>query len=250
MAQAKFIHSSAAWHQTAFTSLARIQPVERPSNALVEGQCSTSYRSGVEFSEATRLNSLHGGRRKDCCFSTLDRPFVEDLHWSGGRSERYQSTWNGKHRMQGLGLASETGSLANLGLRTNRTRRHFAEGPSLGFVEIGLRSGGLKFKPLRTSSKRGQVSIRSSSATVDRPQFLEQPNGRSAIDEDDFNLSLTSFNILAPIYFRKEEGKRESEQKDLWWERNQKIVAMLEEKHSSIICLQVSLLFCRSFHIY
>jgi hypothetical protein len=55
----------------------------------------------------------------------------------------------------------------------------------------------------------------------------------------DSSVSCTTFNILAPVYKRMDsESCRESQFRDDWQKRNQKILDMLLEKRSSIICLQ------------
>ncbi|MCO5559760.1 hypothetical protein L7F22_013363 [Adiantum nelumboides] len=52
-------------------------------------------------------------------------------------------------------------------------------------------------------------------------------------------VSITTFNILAPIYKRiGNEGCRESQYHDAWFKRNVDIIDMLLLKGSSIICLQ------------
>lgn len=68
-------------------------------------------------------------------------------------------------------------------------------------------------------------------------------DGKATDDEDvnscDSSVSCTTFNILAPIYKRIDsEGCRESQFRDCWRKRNEKILDMLLEKRSSIICLQ------------
>lgn len=53
-------------------------------------------------------------------------------------------------------------------------------------------------------------------------------------------ISVTTFNILAPIYKRVSgEGLRESADEARWKKRNEEIVELLLAKGSSIICLQV-----------
>ncbi|KAI5075199.1 hypothetical protein GOP47_0009275 [Adiantum capillus-veneris] len=52
-------------------------------------------------------------------------------------------------------------------------------------------------------------------------------------------VSITTFNILAPIYKRiGNEDCRESQYHDAWFKRNAEIINMLTLKRSSIICLQ------------
>ncbi|EFJ07311.1 hypothetical protein SELMODRAFT_133830 [Selaginella moellendorffii] len=53
-------------------------------------------------------------------------------------------------------------------------------------------------------------------------------------------LSCTTFNIHAPIYRRlgHDEESRESESRELWLSRNQKILDLLLQKNSSVVCLQ------------
>ncbi|EFJ27485.1 hypothetical protein SELMODRAFT_63669, partial [Selaginella moellendorffii] len=53
-------------------------------------------------------------------------------------------------------------------------------------------------------------------------------------------LSCTTFNIHAPIYRRlgHDEESRESGSRDLWLSRNQKILDLLLQKNSSVVCLQ------------
>ncbi|KAH7299390.1 hypothetical protein KP509_24G009100 [Ceratopteris richardii] len=54
------------------------------------------------------------------------------------------------------------------------------------------------------------------------------------------SLSITTFNILAPIYKRigPDENCRESDYHDAWYKRNLDIIRMLLSNDSSIICLQ------------
>ena len=53
-------------------------------------------------------------------------------------------------------------------------------------------------------------------------------------------LSLTTLNVLAPIYKRIDsDGTRESEFADRFMARNQRILDLLLSRGSSVICLQV-----------
>lgn len=67
------------------------------------------------------------------------------------------------------------------------------------------------------------------------------PSGREdALEAGTDFISVTTFNILAPIYKRVSgDGERESADEARWKKRNQEIVELLLTKRSSIICLQV-----------
>eukprot|EP00244_Chara_vulgaris_P002099 TRINITY_DN1355_c0_g2_i2.p1 TRINITY_DN1355_c0_g2~~TRINITY_DN1355_c0_g2_i2.p1 ORF type:complete len:673 (-),score=149.09 TRINITY_DN1355_c0_g2_i2:84-1973(-) len=67
----------------------------------------------------------------------------------------------------------------------------------------------------------------------------KQGSEASSSSPEDVYLSCTTFNVLAPIYKRiNAEGMRESQDRESWIARNQKIIDMLLKKNSSIICLQ------------
>ncbi|XP_078441712.1 calcium-binding endonuclease/exonuclease/phosphatase family isoform X2 [Wolffia australiana] len=58
---------------------------------------------------------------------------------------------------------------------------------------------------------------------------------------DDYSVSCTTFNILAPIYKRldkEDQSQRESQYKTYWLSRNKRILDRLLAEKSSIICLQ------------
>ncbi|CAI5515875.1 unnamed protein product [Closterium sp. Naga37s-1] len=63
--------------------------------------------------------------------------------------------------------------------------------------------------------------------------------GSSRAQSASSTLSLTTFNILAPIYKRLGgEGERESACEHLWRDRNRRIVDLLLSLQSSVVCLQ------------
>lgn len=66
------------------------------------------------------------------------------------------------------------------------------------------------------------------------------------------SISCTTFNILAPIYKRVNgEGFRESEFRESWLSRNQRILDLLLLSNSSILCLQEFWLGCEELtHLY
>ncbi|KAI5083846.1 hypothetical protein GOP47_0000015 [Adiantum capillus-veneris] len=75
------------------------------------------------------------------------------------------------------------------------------------------------------------ISYNSDTSSVNDDSSLVAPSESS--------ISCTTFNILAPIYKRVNgEGCRESEIRDSWLARNQKIIDLLLLSNSSIICLQ------------
>ncbi|KAL2623354.1 hypothetical protein R1flu_003559 [Riccia fluitans] len=71
-------------------------------------------------------------------------------------------------------------------------------------------------------------------------EFKEQDSRSICLSGDETILSCTTLNILAPIYKRlNEEGTHfESNCRDSWLRRNERILEMLVKEKSSIICLQ------------
>lgn len=213
MAQASFARASALGNLPGFRS------TESPQCSASHG---SSLHSTIEFSKSTRLksNSKQPWIDSESCCGAQNKPFSGQL-LQAQFSQRYQTAWDGKDREN----SPDFGRFNRLGLYSSR---RVAENPTFGARIVNS----LNQKAPKTEKVRGPVPPRFSNGT-------QSFGGCSPVDEDEFTLSLTSFNILAPIYYRKWEGKRESEEREAWWERNKKIVDMLEEKHSSIICLQV-----------
>lgn len=74
-----------------------------------------------------------------------------------------------------------------------------------------------------------------SSVAADTLVFRDETSSVAA----DASISCTTFNILAPIYKRiNGEGCRESQFRESWLSRNQRILDLLLLNNSSIICLQ------------
>lgn len=87
------------------------------------------------------------------------------------------------------------------------------------------------------SSKRSKSNKVLSSLCFPSEGFSTLPASPSPCMET--SVSITTFNILAPIYKRiGHEGCRESQYHDAWFKRNEDIIALLLLKGSSIICLQ------------
>ncbi|CAM8994331.1 unnamed protein product [Rhodiola kirilowii] len=87
-------------------------------------------------------------------------------------------------------------------------------------------------------SRSVTVSSKMMSSAVDfeSARFLRTDAGK-----DPSSISCTTFNILAPIYKRldcKNQTVRESHYREVWLDRNQKILDLLLKERSLIICLQ------------
>ena len=228
MAQATFAAAQPLGQLSGLTGYRSQKIVETPrsSDAIATGYGLNGAHPSVA-SKSTRWKSKGlGGSRDGCSFPEVDySPYMRKLSQVKGVSRRFQATWKEEHDENGPQL----GSSGRAGLYMSRRA---SERPTFGATRLQfLTQNGSNNRDLRKPAP-----VRFQTGTLDRTQSLERC---SQIEGDEFTLSLTSFNILAPIYYRKWEGKRESEEREAWWERNKKIVEMLEEKRSSIICLQV-----------
>lgn len=96
-------------------------------------------------------------------------------------------------------------------------------------------------------AERDSPQVAKDKETLERLAASEEagPSGRDSEAEEESEagadfITVTTFNILAPIYKRVSvEGDRESADEARWKKRNEDIVKLLLAKGSSIICLQV-----------
>uniref|UniRef100_A0A7N0TA54 EF-hand domain-containing protein n=2 Tax=Kalanchoe fedtschenkoi TaxID=63787 RepID=A0A7N0TA54_KALFE len=91
---------------------------------------------------------------------------------------------------------------------------------------------------ISSTSRRATATSQMVSSAVDSESAgvprIETPGAPSSI-------SCTTFNILAPIYKHldcENDSVRESDYRDIWLDRNQRILDWLLKERSSIICLQ------------
>ncbi|KAJ4979578.1 hypothetical protein NE237_010358 [Protea cynaroides] len=92
---------------------------------------------------------------------------------------------------------------------------------------MSLISGGTCSIPIKKPVKLG-----GGGGLTTASMFLDKDSNRIG------DVSCTTFNILAPIYKRLNGVKRESDFREYWFRRNEKILIRLRDLNSSIICIQ------------
>ncbi|GJP55622.1 hypothetical protein CLOM_g14572 [Closterium sp. NIES-68] len=152
----------------------------------------------------------------------------------------------GSSRAQSGNAARLAGRFAPPQLQTHRHSHRSRDTNRFQTSAVACQTCTFEFQaPARRRDQR-RAGIRSPSPSVfPRLRVVCSAAGARAADVSratsatSSTLSLTTFNILAPIYKRLgSEGERESACDHLWRDRNRRIVDLLLSLQSSVVCLQ------------